>query len=95
MDIVILRVLPDLCSEEGGYGVGYELSRILDEKMISRFAKFGHLVFLRSLKVPFFVLRSDDIFLKGTLGASRFRIGIPSNDIKKAESIAFNVVQSD
>lgn len=95
MDIVNITSSPDLCSEAGWYGFDIELSRILDEKMISRFAKFGHLVFLRSLKVPFFVLRSDDIFLKGTLGASRFRIGIPSNDIKKAESIAFNVVQSD
>lgn len=68
------------CSEIGWRG--YDLC--LDEPITGDFVRYlsarGNLLFLEDLKTPFFKITTESTIMKGVCGATRFRVGVLSDD---------------
>ncbi|MDD2232827.1 MAG: hypothetical protein PHO44_01470 [Sphaerochaetaceae bacterium] len=88
MKVVSVSPSPDLCSEAGWYGFDVCISEPMTESAVLALKSLGHLVYLASLKKPFFVLKSESLFIKGSVGSLSFRIGLPYNDSAQASSYA-------
>jgi hypothetical protein len=87
MKITACRPSPDPCTESGWTAYDYRTSAPLDDAFITSLRPLGNLMYLRSLKKPFFKIESDRFFIKGLRDTNTFRVAIAGDDSAELDRI--------
>lgn len=77
MKIVRKEESRELCTEAGWYAYDYELDRAMKREDIERLRELGeNLIYLSSLKAPFYKLECRYLMMKGVEGRTSFRLAV-------------------
>ncbi len=75
------------CSEAGWIGYDIFFDKKIDDNFVNKLVSFGCLMYLSSLKIPFFKLDNKNYMIKGNLNQNNIRIGIRDNNIELLEEL--------
>lgn len=70
----------DLCAESGWFGYYIHLAKPVSDPLIQSLAPLGQLTYMKTLKRPFFLVRTQTFLVRGILGDAFLKVGISQND---------------
>lgn len=80
MKVIKIERSYESCSEAGWVGYDIFFDKTIDENFVYNLDTLGRLMYLNSLKTPFFKLNNKEYMIKGNLKQNKIRLGLRNNN---------------
>jgi hypothetical protein len=76
MKVLAIKKSFEKCAEAGWFGYDFILDTVIEPDFVHYLSKLGSMIFLRSLKEPFFKIENDGLIVKGICNQKNISVAV-------------------